>query len=752
MQGTHRLPSILLVILTLVILSSSVFALFKLHELRSIERSPFIAIVSTNLGIKPKLLNVLLKGEAFIAEANDASLNALHNSYQINRASILNDLNSQETQLVHQKSGDLEQLNAFISKLEALEDALPQASNELAKAKRFERQLERLYQKWNVYSRRFVQNTQDMHDGFLTELDRALTLLLTLLVIIGATSVLAALLIYRQYRQQWHLSRALLRQTQALTQARDEAEAGIRAKSRFLSSISHELRTPLNGVIGLSNLAYQRTQDPDTRTYLKNIKLSGDLLLSLINNVLDINKMESGSLELEQAEFDLWEVIETVGSAVYTQAEEKGIYFVPLIAPDVPRFLIGDATRFKQILINLVGNAIKFTDTGGVTLALTLMHTTTQATTHTPNRQLQVNVSDTGIGISQSVREHIFEEFAQADSSTTRRFGGTGLGLSICRTLVNLMGGVLNVESEEGQGSQFAFRIPLKTGKPYRVNLIPRRIHLVISHHDLHDKIADDLRRWGQIVTDEAPDVCLFYPLSSGTGSAPGQPRDVEPLPNDLRQQLHHQGHDKTLVLIAPPDIADAYLPQLPEHSVSLYPPFTTFKLLNALAGRQDTTAHLATQATNEMSSEGSLSGTREDEPKSMPLAGKRILLVEDTPINQMVSTEFAESLGAEVTLAENGEECLARMAEASFDLILMDIHMPVLDGVETTLRIRQQAQWADLPIIALTANVIQEDVDHYFEVGMNGYLAKPFNEQDFERVLCQTLEGHPPSNPSQLS
>ncbi len=726
MTVKHRLPSILLVLLTLVILSASVFALYKLHELRSLERSPFIAIVSTNLGIKPKLLNTLIKTQSFLTKTDDASLNALKKAYQINRASILNDLNSQETQWVHQRSGDPNKLLQFIDTLNALEQSLPKDRQDIQGAKQFEKKLERLYQQWNVYSRRFVQNTQEMHDDFLTQLDKALTLLLGLLLVIGITSVFATLLIYRQYRSQWRLSRKLMRQAEALTLARDQAEAGIRAKSRFLSNMSHELRTPLNGVIGLSNLAYQRTQDKQIKTYLKNIKLSGDLLLGLINNVLDINKMESGQFELEHAEFDLWEVVETLGSAVYSQASAKGIYFVLNIPPSVPRYLVGDPTRLKQILINLVGNAIKFTEQGGVTLSMSLKTGADDAP------RLAVSVTDTGIGISQSALLHIFDEFSQADDSTTRRFGGTGLGLSICRSLVERMGGHLTASSTVGTGSTFSFDIPLHHGKPYAPEFAPHTFHLVMDHPTLPEKITQDLTQWGQQIGDTQSHIWLYYP--SPAPAAAIEDTTNEDTANDgtihevsatnvLTQQVSQVSDETLVILVAPPERADRQMKHMPKRCIPLYPPFASFKLLSAIA-----------------SLSGDITDTSPTET-TQPLAGKRILLVEDTPINQMVSMEFAEALGAKVTLAENGEQCLNQLHNHDFDLILMDIHMPVLDGIQTTKLIRQQTKWANLPIIALTANVIKEDVDKYYEIGMNGYLAKPFSEADFTRALRQALE-----------
>lgn len=699
MSFIKKLPSFSLVLLILVILTASIFALLKLQELRSIERSPFIAIVSTNLGIKPKLLNIQIKTQSFLVSPSKRSLKTLETTFRINRASILNDLNSEETQNVHNRLGDLNKLNQFVESLNQIESFIPESVSDVKNARNMHKKVSRIYQKWNVYSRSFIQKTQVVHDQFLSNLDKALTILLIILIVIGATSILASLLIYRQYTHQKSLSNKLLKQTIDLTEARNQAEEGMNEKSRFLSNISHELRTPLNGVIGLSNLAYLNTTDLKTKSYLRDIKKSGDLLLSLINNVLDINKIDSGGLEVENKAFDLWELLNTLGTSLYNQASIKNIYFIILLSPDVPRTVTGDETRINQVLINLVSNAIKFTEVGGVTISI-------YKCPSKPNK-IKFEIKDTGIGIAEEAHRKIFNEFSQEDESTTRRFGGTGLGLSISKRLIQNLGGELQLNSAPDRGSCFYFDLPLiqdrSNDTPYKIKL---DCDVITTNNTLEKLVTEDLNSWGINLLPNVKNH-IYFPSS-----------------NTIKLNDQQLNDTKKLFIFSNEESIESLEHIDSKRCFYIHPPYAAYKILMALE------EHQSKQSSTDSDCENT----------ALILNNLHIMIVEDTPLNQVVSQEFTEALGARVSLAENGMECLTLLENDTFDLILMDIHMPILDGIETTKRIRSMNKFKKLPIIALTANVIQEDVDKYFEVGMNAYLAKPFNQEDFIKTIQETL------------
>lgn len=391
----------------------------------------------------------------------------------------------------------------------------------------------------------------------------------------------------------------------ALRQAKVAAEALAKSKSEFLANMSHEIRTPMNAIIGLSHLALNKEVPDDIRDYLIKINASSESLLGILNDILDFSKMEAGKLEVENAEFQLNHVLNNLQSLFSAAAEQKHLHFYIDVASDVPTGLVGDAMRIQQILANLLGNAIKFTQRGKVGLQVKLIEAgKSQA-------KIYFCVSDTGIGMRNETLDNLFQPFSQADTSITRRFGGTGLGLTISHGLLQLMGSEFHVESQIGKGSCFSFELTLGTTTPKTGGEVDRR------HED----------------------------------------RKAGALGNDLREQ-------------------------------------------------------------------------------GQPLHGMRVLVVEDNLINQQVAKEFLKLSGMSVDVANNGVEALEHIRDNVYDAVLMDVHMPEMGGIEATEHIRKQPRFANLPIIALTAGVTEEEKASCLSCGMNDFVAKPIQP----KALIETL------------
>ncbi len=513
-----------------------------------------------------------------------------------------------------------------------------------------------------------------------------------------------------------------------LKTAKQKAEEATRLKSMFLANMSHEIRTPMNAIIGLSHLALKTALNAKQRDYISKVHNAGTSLLAIINDILDVSKIEAGKLDIETTDFRLDDIISSVTTVTGQKATDKGLELLAHIAPGIPQFLLGDPLRLGQILTNLINNSVKFTERGEICVTAAMLEQTGEKC------QLKFSVRDTGVGMTKEQAAKLFQPFTQADMSTTRKHGGTGLGLTICRRLVELMGGQIWLDSEPGVGTTTTFTAWLGVGKPKGASrIVPERLGtlraLLVDDNAAAREIIDDLLKGAVSQADavaSGPEAIAAIKLADGAipydvvfmdWRMPGMDGLQAARAIKADESLKHQPAIIMVTAFGREEVRE----EAERLSLDgfLVKPVTRSMLVDSLVSAFVKSSDQAV-AVASATSEG------------VSLTGMRILLAEDNEINQQIAVELLEGVGAKVDVANNGQEALDKLfggpQPPPYDVVLMDVQMPVMDGHQATVKIRSDARFAGLPIMAMTAHATLEERDACLADGMNGHISKPID------------------------